>query len=54
MESAALYPAGVREHAMAAIATGLALHNTGILPYVATFFNFTDYMKASCCMANFH
>jgi transketolase len=35
---------GVREHAMAAAATGIALHG-GLRPYVATFFNFLDYMK---------
>jgi transketolase len=35
---------GVREHAMAAIANGLAVHG-GLLPYVATFFVFSDYMK---------
>ena len=35
---------GVRELGMAAIANGLALHG-GILPYVATFFVFSDYMK---------
>ena len=37
---------GVREHAMAGIGNGLALHG-GILPYVSTFFVFTDYMKGS-------
>ncbi len=35
---------GVREHAMAAIANGMAVHG-GLLPYVATFFVFSDYMK---------
>ena len=35
---------GVREHAMGAIANGLAVHG-GILPFTATFFNFVDYMK---------
>jgi transketolase len=35
---------GVREHAMAAIANGMAAHG-GLVPYVATFFVFTDYMK---------
>ncbi len=35
---------GVREHAMAAIANGLALHG-GLRVYCATFFVFTDYMK---------
>lgn len=35
---------GVREHAMTAIANGMALHG-GLLPYVAGFFVFSDYMK---------
>ncbi len=35
---------GVREHAMAAIANGLALHG-GHLPFVATFLVFHDYMR---------
>ena len=35
---------GVRELAMSAIANGLALHG-GIMPYIATFFVFSDYMK---------
>ena len=35
---------GVREQAMAAIGNGLALHG-GVIPYVATFFVFSDYMK---------
>lgn len=35
---------GVREHAMAAIANGISLHG-GLLPYVATFFVFSDYLK---------
>jgi transketolase len=37
---------GVREHAMAAIANGVALHG-GLIPYVATFFVFSDYMKGA-------
>ena len=37
---------GVREHAMAAIINGVALHG-GLLPYCATFFVFSDYMKHS-------
>lgn len=37
---------GVREHAMAAMANGMALHG-GILPYTAGFFVFCDYMKPS-------
>ena len=35
---------GVRELGMAAIANGLALHG-GVLPYIATFFVFSDYTK---------
>lgn len=35
---------GVREHAMAAIGNGIAVHG-GLRPYVATFFVFSDYMK---------
>ncbi len=35
---------GVRELAMAGIANGLALHG-GLIPYVSTFFVFSDYMK---------
>jgi len=35
---------GVREHAMGAIAGGMALHG-GLLPYTATFFTFADYMR---------
>ena len=35
---------GIREFAMAAIANGLYLHG-GVIPYVATFFVFTDYLK---------
>lgn len=34
---------GVREHGMAAIANGLALH--GFRPFVATFLTFVDYLK---------
>ncbi|MCL2281105.1 MAG: transketolase, partial [Dehalococcoidia bacterium] len=37
---------GIREHAMGAIAHGLALHG-GIIPYTATFLMFYDYMRAS-------
>jgi transketolase len=37
---------GVREHAMAGIANGLAYHG-GIRPFVATFFCFSDYMRPS-------
>jgi transketolase len=41
---------GVREHAMAASANGLALHG-GIRPYVATFLVFSDYMRPSVRLA---
>lgn len=37
---------GVREHAMAGIVNGLALHG-GVRPFGATFFIFSDYMKPS-------
>ena len=37
---------GVREHAMAAIMNGFALHR-GFVPYARTFLIFTDYMKAA-------
>lgn len=42
---------GVREHGMGAIANGLALHRSGLIPYCATFFIFTDYMRAAIRMA---
>jgi len=42
---------GVREHGMGAIANGLALHASGIIPYCATFFIFSDYMRAAMRMA---
>jgi transketolase len=42
---------GVREHAMGAIANGLALHG-GLIPYVATFFTFTDYMRTPVRLAS--
>ncbi len=35
---------GVREHGMGAILNGMALHG-GLLPYGATFFVFTDYLR---------
>ncbi len=35
---------GIREHAMAAIANGMAYHG-GVRPLVATFFCFSDYMR---------
>lgn len=40
---------GVREHAMGAIANGLALH--GFRPYVSTFLSFSDYLKPAIRMA---
>ena len=40
---------GVREHAMAAIGNGMTL--SGLRPYVATFFTFSDYMKNSVRLA---
>jgi transketolase len=42
---------GVREHAMGAICNGLALHDTGLIPYCATFFIFTDYMRSAMRMS---
>ncbi|MBD5636112.1 MAG: transketolase [Candidatus Eremiobacteraeota bacterium] len=41
---------GVREHAMGAIANGLAVHS-GVVPFTATFFNFVDYMKPAVRLA---
>ena len=41
---------GVREHAMAAIASGLALHG-GVRPFVATFLVFADYLRPSLRLA---
>jgi len=41
---------GVREHAMGGIANGLAYHG-GFIPYVATFLNFSDYMRGSVRLA---
>jgi transketolase len=35
---------GVREHAMAAIMNGIAYHNSGLIPYGATFAVFAGYM----------
>ena len=37
---------GVREHAMAAVMNGMALHG-GLIPYGGTFLIFTDYMRPS-------
>jgi transketolase len=41
---------GIREHAMAAAANGIALHG-GFVPYVATFMVFTDYLRPSLRLA---
>jgi transketolase len=41
---------GVREHAMAAAASGMAIHG-GILPFTGTFFTFSDYMRPSIRLA---
>lgn len=42
---------GVREHAMAAVATGMAVHR-GIIPYTATFLVFYDYMRPAVRLAS--
>jgi transketolase len=42
---------GVREHAMGAIANGMASHG-GIIPYAATFFVFSDYMRPPIRLAS--
>lgn len=41
---------GVREHAMGALANGMAVHG-GIVPFAATFFVFSDYMRPSIRLA---
>jgi transketolase len=41
---------GVREFAMAAVASGLALHG-GFIPYTGTFLTFSDYMRNAIRMA---
>jgi transketolase len=41
---------GVREHAMAAISNGLAVHG-GLIPFCATFLTFSDYMRPSIRLA---
>jgi transketolase len=41
---------GVREHAMAAAANGMALYG-GLRPFCATFFVFSDYLKAALRMS---
>ena len=41
---------GIREHAMAAVMNGIALHGGGI-PFGGTFFNFSDYMRPAVRLA---
>ncbi len=41
---------GVREHAMGAVCTGMALHG-GFIPYGATFMTFCDYMRGAIRLA---
>jgi transketolase len=41
---------GIREHAMGAALTGIAL-NGGLIPYGGTFMTFSDYMRASVRLA---
>ncbi len=41
---------GVREHAMGALANGLAAHG-GIIPFTATFLTFSDYMRGAIRLA---
>jgi transketolase len=41
---------GVREHGMAAAANGMALHG-GIIPYIGTFFAFSDYLRPALRLA---
>jgi transketolase len=43
---------GVREHGMGAICNGMLLHNSGLIPYCATFYIFTDYMRAAMRMSS--
>jgi transketolase len=42
---------GVREHAMASMCSGMALHG-GIIPFCATFFTFADYMRPAIRLAS--
>jgi transketolase len=42
---------GVREHAMGAIAVGMAIHG-GFIPYTATFLTFSDYMRPPIRLAS--
>jgi transketolase len=41
---------GLREHAMTAVLTGIAVHG-GLLPFGATFLSFSDYMRPSIRLA---
>ena len=41
---------GIREHGMAAAANGMALHG-GIIPYIGTFFVFSDYLRPALRMS---
>jgi transketolase len=41
---------GIREHAMASILTGMA-HHAGVIPFGATFFTFSDYMRPGVRLA---
>ncbi len=41
---------GIREHAMAAVLNGMALHG-GVIPFGSTFFVFSDYMRPSIRLA---
>lgn len=41
---------GAREHGMAAAANGMALHG-GIIPYIGTFFVFSDYLRPALRMS---
>jgi transketolase len=41
---------GVREHAMASVSNGIALHG-GLIPFSATFFTFSDYMRPALRLA---
>ncbi len=42
---------GIREHAMAAICTGISLHGSGLIPYCSTFMVFSDYMRGALRVA---
>lgn len=43
---------GVREHGMGAIVNGVALSGYNLIPYCATFFVFTDYMRGAMRLAS--